>query len=135
MSYLGDNGERYIVYRDSQTEVLCHHDQDGLEAHPGNPDPDMSGSQLKGHPEQGKISENPEPSEQLSLDTPMPQPEVSPEQGTIVTNLGPPETYPVHPEWDKVIDPGPAEVHSGPPEQDQVTKHPTVSGTYSGPPE
>ena len=60
----------------------------------------------------------------------MPQPEESPEQGTIVTNLGPPETYPGHPEWDKVLDPGPPEVKSDPPEQDQVTQHPTVSGTY-----
>ena len=44
LSYLGDNGERYIVYRDSQTKVLCNHDQDGLEAHPEYPDPDAPGS-------------------------------------------------------------------------------------------
>ena len=107
--YRGHNGEKYIVHRDSQKEVFCSHDQDGLEAHPGYPD--VSGSQLKEHPEQGKISVNPEPSEQVSLDIPMPQPEESLQQGTIITNLGPPETYSGHPEWDKVID-------HGPPEQD-----------------
>ena len=41
----------------------------------------------------------------------MPQPEESLEQGTIVTNPGPPETYSGHPEWDKVKDPGPPEVN------------------------
>ena len=72
----GNNGERYTVYRESQTKVLCNNDHDGLESlillcfchilvllmtHPGYPDPDASGSQLKENPEQGKTSANPEP--------------------------------------------------------------------------
>ena len=63
LSYLGDNGEMYTVYREPQTKVLCNHDQDGLETHPGYPDPDESGPQLKENPEQGKTPVNPEPSE------------------------------------------------------------------------
>ena len=62
LSYLGDNGESYTVYREPQTKVLCNHDQDGLVTHPGYPDPDESGSQLKENPEQGKTPVNPEPS-------------------------------------------------------------------------
>ena len=76
----------YTVYRDSQKDVLCYHDQDGLVAQPGYPDHDMSGTHLEEHPEQDKISLNPEPSDQFSLDMPMQQPEESLEQGTIVTN-------------------------------------------------
>ena len=114
------NGESYTVYGESQTKVLCNHDQDGLETHPEYADPDESGSQLKENPEQGKTPVNPEPSEQLSLDTLEPQPEESPEQGIIVINLSPPETYSGNSEWDKVIDHNLPEVNSEPPEQDQV---------------
>jgi hypothetical protein len=59
------------VYREPQTKVSCNHDQDGLETHPGYPDPDESGPQL-------------------SLDTLESQPEESPEQGIILINLSPP---------------------------------------------
>ena len=61
LSYLGDNGEMYTVYRKPQTKVSCNHDQDGLETHPGYPDPAESGPQLKENPEQGKTPVNPEP--------------------------------------------------------------------------
>ena len=73
--------------------VSRNHDQDGLVTHPGYPDPDESGSQLKENPEQGKTPVNPEPSEQLSLDTLKPQPEERPKQGIIVINLSPPPRH------------------------------------------
>ena len=62
----------YTVYREPQTKVSYNHDQDGLDTHPGYPDPDESGPQL-------------------SLDTLEAQPEESPEQGIILINLSPPE--------------------------------------------
>ena len=46
LSYLGDDGKMYTVYREPQTKVSCNHDQDSLETHPGYPDPDESGPQL-----------------------------------------------------------------------------------------
>ena len=89
-SYLGDDGKIYIICRDSPKEVLCNLDHDSLVAQPEHPDPDMSGSQLEGHPEQGEISVNPDSPEQFSLYVLMSQPEENLEQGIIVTNPAPP---------------------------------------------
>ena len=125
-SYLGDNKpdpqpsekvysiqvHRCTVYREPQTKVLCNHDQDGLETHPGYPDQDESGSQLP-------------------MDTLESQPEESPEQGIILINFRPPEMNSGNSEWDKVKDPDPPEVNSESPEEEKVIEYPT----YSGPPE
>ena len=83
LSYVGDDGKMYTVYREPQTKVSCNHEQDSLETHPGYPDPDESGPQL-------------------SLVTLESQPEESPEQGIILINLSPPEMNSGNLEWDKV---------------------------------